>query len=103
MSRAGRQAGHSAALAAAETAGFDWLEQALELLQAFLSGLVENFTSEDLRTYALAKGFPEPKDERAWGAVFVAAKRRGWIEHQGYAHSANRRAHNRPVSLWRAI
>ena len=55
------------------------------------------FTSDDVR----AAGLGEPHHDNAWGARFIAAKRRGEIVRVGYRQSTRPAGHARPVSIWR--
>ena len=53
------------------------------------------FLAEDVR---VSSGLPQPKDNRAWGAVFARAARAGLIRRVGYGPSTT--GHCRPMPIW---
>ena len=73
-----------------------WRLAALEALRLHASSH-DHFLVEDV---AAAAGTPVGVDGRAWGAIAQAARRRGWIQADGYApaNSSNRS----PKVLWRS-
>lgn len=59
------------------------------------------FAAEDvIRTIPRSHSLRKAKDNRAWGSIFTAAKRRGIIKEAGFGESLNIRAHSRPVRLY---
>lgn len=97
----GKALAEEGALAAAEASGRDWMETAMRTLQWMLADgrFSDGFTSEDLRDAADMIA-PEPKDQRAWGAVMGRAAKMGLIRRSGFGYSRNKQAHNRPVAVW---
>jgi hypothetical protein len=59
------------------------------------------FMAEDVRAYAEEQGFTKPPDDRAWGAVFVRARKQGVIARVGLALTQRRCSHKRPQTAWR--
>ena len=94
-----RDAGAAAAEGAANRAHVGWTDQAYELLRQYAAGSLV-FTPEDVRKFAAKRGLPPPPDSRAWGGVFMRARRAGIIRHGGYRASENPSRHGGPVSQW---
>lgn len=76
----------------------EWKEQALDFLQRFPG---DEFQIEDVRQWAEKHGLPRPPHNRAWGAVALAAKRKGLIVFSGYDTVDNPKAHCAPCGVWR--
>lgn len=57
------------------------------------------FMAEDVRVASLGT-VPTPPSNRAWGAVFVLAKRNNLIKRIGYSEVKNPKAHKTPATLW---
>lgn len=78
-----------------------WHDQALFFLKSWIesAGPGAQFMAEDIR---LACGFHVklPPTERAWGAVILAAVRKGWIRRVGFRAVTNSKAHCTPASVW---
>ena len=93
-----RDQGMKRAVDHAELVYPDWKDQAL----AFLRGYAEMnkiFAAEDVRR--ASDGFvPEPPHLRAWGAVIVLARKKGWIRQSGFIQVSNPRAHSANAALW---
>lgn len=98
-----RDDGISRAVTNAEDRTPGWSEMALCLLSEFLSSKKTSFLAEEYRLFARAKGLPKPPHDRAFGAIFVTAARRGMITRVGYEATTNPKAHRTPASLWRAV
>lgn len=78
-----------------------WQEAALQLLQAYASG-VDSFSVEDFREWALHRLYQQPHHLNAWGAlVRVAALRRIIVKTGGYAQAKDPAAHARIIALWK--
>ena len=58
------------------------------------------FKAEDVRKHVHERGLAEPRDARAWGAVFLRAEKDGLIGQVGYAKSKSPVAHCRPAMVW---
>tara|TARA_R110001606_G_scaffold72484_1_gene166966 strand:+ start:245 stop:574 length:330 start_codon:yes stop_codon:yes gene_type:complete len=57
------------------------------------------FMAEDVRVSS--EGIvPEPPSKRAWGAIFVMAKKNKIIKSIGFANVRNPKAHRTPATLW---
>lgn len=55
---------------------------------------------EDIRELAYARGLPTPSDGRAWGAVFLRARKSGLMVRAGYGNAKS--SHLSPKPLWKA-
>lgn len=62
--------------------------------------LSEPMLGEDIRKLAYDAGLPRPPDERAWGAVFLRARKAGLMVPVG--HGQAKSSHLSPKPLWRA-
>jgi len=69
---------------------------------SFLLEYIKNhkrFMAEDVRV--ASEGIvPEPPNKRAWGAIFVMAKRDNIIKSIGFSNVKNPNAHRTPATLW---
>lgn len=104
--RAARDAGANAAAAHAENESPEWGARARRVMREYASaakrvGGDTTFTSEEVRDFAAVVGLPPPPDARAWGAVFMRARKAGEITHAGYTTSKNKSRHVGIVSQWR--
>lgn len=77
-----------------------WKDSALKFVRSFPS---DEFMTEQVREYAYALGLPKPPNERAWGAVIMAAKKLGLIVFARFEQVGNPRAHRTPASVWRRV
>ncbi len=60
------------------------------------------FMAEDVRV--ASKGVvPEPPSKRAWGAVFVRARKNNLIKSNGFSNVKNPKAHRTPATLWEVV
>ena len=59
----------------------------------------DTFMAEDVRV-ASEGVVPEPPSKRAWGAIFVMAKKNKIIKSIGFSHVKNPKAHRTPATLW---
>lgn len=92
---------------ALESAGYDWTEDMLGKLKAFIKARRDmgfsTFKMEDFRAVALVSQWEPPKSSNAWGAFTTAACRAGlivWTGQYERAESPRTRAHD--VKTWRA-
>jgi hypothetical protein len=98
---AGRDEGMARALEHAERVAAGWGARAFAALLAFVrdrDGVP--FRAEQFIWWSLHNGLDEPPDRRAFGAVFLKARRDGYIAPMGYAPANTR--HRAPTVLWRA-
>jgi hypothetical protein len=59
----------------------------------------DKFMAEDVRV--ASEGIvPEPPSRRAWGAIFVMAKKNKIIKSIGFGNVKNPKAHRTPATLW---
>lgn len=98
--RQARDVGIQRAVEHADRVEPQWSEQAYALALEYAQRH-PSFTTEQIREYALARGLPPPPDGRAWGGVLARLAKTGRIQKVGYTPSANRKAHLRPVVVWR--
>jgi hypothetical protein len=85
----------SAIESVAEHAGGEWRDHALEVVRNVACSR-ELFTVEDVAPLVGAT-----IDRRALGAVMLTAKRRGWIQPEGYVNAGAER-HAKPIRQWRS-
>jgi hypothetical protein len=84
-----------------ENAGEKWGAIAYSFLLKYTK---ENktFMAEDVRV--ASEGFvPEPPSKRAWGAIFVMAKKNKIITSVGFSNVKNPKAHRTPATLWAVV
>lgn len=61
----------------------------------------DTFMAEDVR--AASEGIiPDPPSKRAWGGIFVKAKKNKIIKSIGFSSVKNPKAHRTPATLWAA-
>lgn len=89
--------GHKRANDAAEHAGGEWLELALDAFKNYAINH-KQFTTEEVRL--AHPNLPEPPDKRAWGAVPRIAKKEGLISAQGWTRANSHTVHGMVVTLW---
>lgn len=78
-----------------------WSESAYNFLVEYIKTNKE-FMAEDVRV--ASKGVVEdPPSNRAWGAIFVLAKKNKLIKSLGFQNVKNPKAHRTPATLWAAI
>lgn len=80
----------------------DWSERALSLLRGFALNR-PYFLVEDVRHYAMQRGFPAPPDNRAWGAIVTQAAKAGFVRPDGTSRTKRGPGHARPVTRWRSL
>lgn len=97
--RAERDAGMAQAFDHAERDEPDWGDIAYSFLVTFAHRHRE-FISEDVSDATKETEFPQPPTDRAWGAVYLRASKRGIIEKVGIGRS--RRRHASICPLWRS-
>ena len=85
---------------AADHAGDVWKQEAFACFVAY-ARTHKQFTTEDVRAFALGLG--EPPDLRAWGAVALRAKRAKIIRAAGAVSAKARNVHGNLVTLWETI
>lgn len=89
--------------AASGNAGAKWHLQALELVRIY-AGTRETLTCDSARLWAEATGFERAPDARAWGAVMLEAKRKGFVEATAtFVPSDDPACHHSPVRVWRSL
>lgn len=81
----------------AEEAHQGWGDKALDLLRRYNSNHFQSYT---FTQWAYAMRLPEPPDGRAWGAVFVKARKLGIIKNIGYEKDCSPNSHGMPVRVW---
>jgi hypothetical protein len=101
--RTGRDAGMARSTAHADDCQTDWSSTAYLLLRNFIRKYDANFTAEQVRAWAHAKGLPMPPDGRAWGSVFTRVAKEGLIRKLGYRQAEGRACHMHPVTLWKVV
>jgi hypothetical protein len=94
------RAGMARAADNAEACTPGWQQRALEFIRSYPS---TEFMAEDVRAFAYERGLPRPPHDRAWGAVFIAAKRMGLIVFSRFALVSNAKAHRTPASVWNKV
>ena len=85
----------------AETKSISWGESAYSFLRQYIKSN-NQFMAEDVRV--ASKGVVEdPPSKRAWGAIFVMAKKNELIRSIGYGRVKNPKAHRTPATLWEVV
>lgn len=79
----------------------NWREAAYQILVEFVNKSTDGFLCEDIRKYAVDKGFPEPPHNRAWGAIIAKASKENIIKQVGFAKVKNAKANCANVALWK--
>lgn len=99
--REARDCGINQSLNSAERACADWSEVAYHFLTGFAK-YNEFFTGEQVAMASRnKKNFPQPRDERAWGAIYQRAQRDGLIVKSGTA--PRHRGHLAIGNVWRSL
>jgi len=81
-----------------ENAGEKWGSLAYSFLLQYIKKN-DKFMAEDVRV--ASEGIvPEPPSKRAWGAIFVMAKKNKIIKSIGFSNVKNPKAHRTPATLW---
>lgn len=94
-------AGMATAVARANQHEEDWSATAQVLFKLYASFHPEGFMTEDVRVWAKKLGFPEPPDNRAWGAIAKQLSKEGHIKSQGFDKQKSANCHGAPKTLWR--
>ncbi len=89
------------ALQAADNRDHRWSAIAYQFLLDF-SKHNKQFMAEDVRT-ASDGIVPEPPSKRAWGGIFVSARRNKLIRSVGFGLVKNPKAHRTPATVWESI
>lgn len=98
---AGAVEGMTRAIEHAENDEPGWGSRATEKLLEFMRehpGMP--FIAPNVRYWAERRGLARPDNDRAWGAVFLAARRRGLIRHAGYMDYGDDRMNTQAVKVW---
>jgi hypothetical protein len=85
----------------ADSESDNWSERAYAFLLNYTKSNTE-FMAEDVRNASLGI-VPEPPSNRAWGSVFVTAKKNGLLKRIGYSCVRNPKAHRTPATLWGVV
>lgn len=96
-----RDLGISRALDNAEIHEENWGKTAYKFLLEY-SRSNKVFLAEDVRI-ASNETVPEPPSNRAWGAIFIQAKKNNLIKKIGYSEVKNPKAHRTPATLWAVV
>lgn len=81
-----------------------WLDRALKVLP-YMKREHEVATGEGMRVWLRANGLEEPQHPNAWGALTMAAVRRGLIADTGRVvkMTLNDKSHGRRTPVWRFV
>ena len=93
-----RDQGIKRSLETADTKSEKWSSRAYLFLLEYIKSNKE-FMAEDVRV-ASNGVVPIPANNRAWGAIFVMAKKNNIINSNGYSCVKNPKAHRTPATLW---
>jgi len=99
-----RDAGIRTARDHAEAESPGWTALALGYLKEFCC-YNQEFLAEDVREYALSRGFKTPSgvSSRCWGGVMQAGARKGLIRKAGARAVRNAKAHLCYATLWQTL
>ena len=101
--RAARDEGIQRAQARADRDVPEWSEVALGCLKRF-AALHATLTAEEVRDYAYREiGLPKPANERAWGGVFLRARKDGIIAEGVMERAKDPRVHCSYMMRWRSL
>ena len=95
-----RDTGMQQAVDHADSVSFQWSERAYGHVFDFCQHR-RPFLTEDARAFAEARGFSQPPDGRAWGAVMKRAFANGLVKKVGYAPA--RSSNLSPKVLWEVV
>jgi len=94
-----RDEGMRKAIEHADAVKAAWSDGALDYVRAVAEERRE-LTAERVREYAIAKGFVEPPDRRAWGAVMIRGHKAGILTRGPWVEADDPRVHRNAVRLW---
>lgn len=99
----GALGGAAQALQSANAKTPGWGERALEAVREYALAW-PSFRIEEVRYWAEERGLPAPPSARAWGAVTIQAKNKGWIERCGVELTEARAPGTHPAfaARWRS-
>lgn len=98
--RSARDAGMQQALDHAEAVVYEWGDLAFAFLENFIRGRMY-FISEDVSDAFKAAGHEQPPTDRAWGSIYIRARKAGWIVQDGCGRS--RRRHASICPRWKSL
>ena len=75
-----------------------WSQKAYAFLLVYIK-TSNKFMAEDVRV-ASSGIVPEPPSKRAWGSIFVMARKNKIIKSIGFSNVKNPKAHRTPATLW---
>lgn len=78
----------------------NWSGEAFLILIEFLKNHEGEFKVEDVRLYAVEKGFDLPPSNRAWGPIIVRAQTAGLVESFRNDKTRNKTAHRAKAAVW---
>ena len=100
--RSGRELRDQAIERAIRHAGEPWKSKALEILW-MTARKYETFFADDYHRIAAQMKLERPPDPRAWGAVIVQARKKGWISKTGeYRESTRLVCHAAPKPVYQS-
>jgi len=94
---------HGANLAAtkAENDSNGWKEEAWRLLNVYVDECgSQPFQAEDFRQWAYEKSLPKPVNERAFGWLFIKARKDHLLSKYGIGPVKNAKAHAANSTIW---
>lgn len=81
-----------------------WTAQALAMLPYMKAEGFDTCTGEGMRNWLLANGLDAPSSPHAWGALTVAAVKRGVLQDTGrVVQMTDVRSHARRTPLWKFL
>lgn len=93
-----RDIGIERSLANAEDKNENWANEAYSFLLRY-SKDNKVFMAEEVRV-ASEGTVPEPPSKRAWGGIFLSARKSGLIKAIGFGSVKNPKAHRTPATIW---
>lgn len=78
-----------------------WKQAAMKIVKELCEG-TEEFTSDSL-WQRLDQTMHRTHDNRAAGAIILAAARKGWCRKAGWQPTKRPEAHGRPVQVWQPL
>ncbi len=100
--RALRDEGMKRAADHADAVELSWTDRAFGYVKEYFARNAEG-TCEDVRHFAAERGFANPPDGRAWGAVMRTAAKSGMLVKGGWTTATDPKVHCNPVMLWQRV
>jgi hypothetical protein len=90
-------------IARVEQSNATWYDLVLTSLRQYLA-VNEHVTGDEFRLHWLKHSGPAPTHPNAWGGIWCAAAKHGWIHDSGRtAPMMDPKSHGRKTTIWRSL